>query len=421
MPLAVVVAQDLPPEVLLLSRVKRHIHEELQQLPNISCLETIEREYQPAHGKMRRLDTVRLEVLANGDSELFASPGERRFSSRHPISYVGSGMLGEGFFGLYLKTVLFGYASHEYKGEEEIGGRRLARYDYRLPRMVSGQTITSPEGSGQVGLRGSYWAEAETGDVLRLEINAEDFPPTLPTTEMAAGITYARTRLSDNLTVLLPGSADVRMVKSSGEIHHDRIGFTHCHVFGAESTISFEAVDSAKDAPHFAVASTDETLRSLPGDLQIAVKLHSPITGDMAVGALIDGEVLLTVARKGKGPIPAGSPVRGRIRRLERYTQPSPYFIVALEFTEIEVQGVRHRFDADIVQIDPPHELGTTLSFREKSATSGHTVAGELTTRSWETATTHDLPGVATFFVRGSSLDLRPGLHTVWRTRPLTP
>ncbi|HTD43810.1 MAG TPA: hypothetical protein VK687_06495, partial [Bryobacteraceae bacterium] len=87
-------AQDLPPEVLLLSRVRRHVQEELQRLPNISCLETVQREHKPARGKVQPLDTVRLEVLNNGRKELFASPGDRKFSEQHPISYAGSGVLG---------------------------------------------------------------------------------------------------------------------------------------------------------------------------------------------------------------------------------------------------------------------------------------------------------------------------------------
>ena len=49
------IAQDLLPEVLLLSRVQRHIREGLQHLPNVTCLETTQREYQPAKGKMRPL------------------------------------------------------------------------------------------------------------------------------------------------------------------------------------------------------------------------------------------------------------------------------------------------------------------------------------------------------------------------------
>ena len=146
------IAQDLPPEVLLLSRVKNHFKEELPQLENISCLETIEREHQPPKGKMRPLDTVRLEVLFNGAKELFASPGGRKISGEPPISYVGSGMLGDGIFGMYLKDALLSNAvSNTYKGEEEIGGQRLARYDYRLPLMWSGQSIRIPEGSGSGG------------------------------------------------------------------------------------------------------------------------------------------------------------------------------------------------------------------------------------------------------------------------------
>ncbi len=57
---------DLREDVLLLSRVRRHIKEELEHLPNVTCLETVHREHQPAKGRMQPLDTVRLEVLTNG-------------------------------------------------------------------------------------------------------------------------------------------------------------------------------------------------------------------------------------------------------------------------------------------------------------------------------------------------------------------
>ena len=61
----------------------------------------MQREFQPARGKMRPLGTVRLEVLTNGDKELFASPGDRKFSEEHPISYAGGGAFGNGYFALY--------------------------------------------------------------------------------------------------------------------------------------------------------------------------------------------------------------------------------------------------------------------------------------------------------------------------------
>src|SRR5215472_12060681 len=147
------IAQDLPPGVLLLSRVKAHMRDELQRLATISCVETVEREYQAPKGKMRPLDTIRLEVLTNGGKELFASPGDRKFSENHPMSYAGSGTLGNGLFGSYLKDILVSeIVASEYKGEEEAGGRLLARYEYRIPLLFSAQTIHTLEGSGTVSL-----------------------------------------------------------------------------------------------------------------------------------------------------------------------------------------------------------------------------------------------------------------------------
>ena len=90
----------------------------------------------------------------------------------------------------------------------------------------------------------------------------------------------------------------------------------------------------------------------------------------MAVGALIDGVVGGNVSAKGRLVIAAGSPVRGRIRRLERYTDPFPYFVVALEFTEVEVQGIRYRFYADPVDIEPIAGVEQTLWTQDKYETS---------------------------------------------------
>src|SRR5690242_1442524 len=226
------IPQDLPPGVLLLSHVKHHIKEELLHLPNITCVESVQREYQPANGKLRPLDTIRLEVMTNGEKEFFASPGDRKFSERQLISYAGSGVLGEGSFGLYLKDILVtANVAYDYKGEAEIGGRRVARWDYRLPLMWSGQVIRIPEGAGRVGLHGSFWADPQTYDVVRLEMSADDFPPTLPLTDAVTAINYRRSSLGDHAVALVPESADFRMVKFSGEITHNRIAFTDCRVF----------------------------------------------------------------------------------------------------------------------------------------------------------------------------------------------
>ena len=417
-------AQELPPGALLLSRVKRHLSEELRRLSTISCVETVHREEQPPRGRMRPLDTVRLEVLTNGQKELYASPGDRKFSEREPVSYVGSGMLGNGLFGLYLgEIVLNAYGSSQYKGEEAIGTRRLARYDYQISVMWSGQTVDVPGGSGKVGLHGSYWVDPESYDPVRLELQADNIPPALPVTELTTRIDYGRTVLNDNLTALLPETADLRLVLESGEVSHNVVDFTHCRVFGVESTIDFESPDSPGQTPAFGTASVDQILRSLPGGLQVAVKLTSRISGEMAVGTLIEGVVAGDVRDKHAVAIPAGSVVRGRIRRMERYSDPFSYFIVGLEFTEVEAKGIRYLFYADLAGIDPAPGVELRLSTQNATTIQDNgTLAGGLSIRQTvESLSLYDLPGVAAFFYKGEKLDLPQDFRTVWKTRPLKP
>lgn len=412
------IPQELPPGVLLLSRVKQHTKDELQRLANITCLETVEREHRPPGGKLRPLDTVTLEVLYDGHKELYASPGDRKLSEGHPIQYAGSGLLGNGFFGLYLNDILVtGNVSYEYKGEEHIGGRTLARYDYRLPLMWSGQVIRLPEGSGEVGLHGSFWADPQTYDVIRLKIAAEDIPPSLPLIKAETAIEYARTNMGDR-SVLLPQSAELEMAKFSGELDRNRIEFTHCRAFGAQTAIRFDAPDAADEEPRFGIASIDDTLRPLPAGIEIPVTLLTRITGGLPVGALIDAAVADDVREKRSILVARGSPVRGRIRRLERYGNPFPHFVVALEFTEVEFEGIRYRFLADLEGIGGAAGVTETLLTPNKVFVEAPDAVGATLKRTvGEILTLPKLPGVASFFVKGAKLDLPPGFRTTWKTR----
>ena len=141
----------------------------------------------------------------------------------------------------------------------------------------------------------------------------------------------------------------------------------------------------------------------------------------MAVGTLVDGVVAGNVSAKGKLVIASGSPVRGRIRRLERYMDPFPYFVVALEFTEVQVEGIRHRFYADPVDVEPIAGVEQKLWTQDKYETTKFIDGGSLTTQRRENFFLYDLPGVVSFFFKARKLDLPQGFRTVWKTRRLAP
>ena len=411
-------AQDLPPGVLLLARVKAHMRETLATLPNCSCLETIRREHQPAGSRMRPLDTIRLEVLYSDRKEYYASPGDRRFDDNSPSAFIGSGTIGNGHFALFLSEVVGQGSgiSYEYKGEELLRGRSLARYDYRVPVNQSGHTITLSEGTGTVGSKGSFWADMATHEIVRISVAAEDIPPLLPVRSYVTSIDYSHTNLGGN-DFLLPQSADYSLVKFSGEESRNHIEFTHCHLYGAQSSISF---GPSQGFPLFGASSVLEVKRELLPALQVVVRISTRITEKTAVGALIEGVVEGNVLRKRSVLIPDGSPVRGRVRRLEWNEDHGGYFIVGLEFTDIEAAGTRYRFFADLQDMDRLPGLRQSIR-TSKQETYVLPNGGGGTLMSGESVILPDLPGVGSFFVQARRLDLPPGFRMTWKTRALVP
>ena len=412
--------QDLAPDVLLLARIKSHIREELSHIPNYTCLETIARFHKEpgpptqVHKWLKPLDMVRLEIVYSNHREWYGSPGDRNLSVDNPVAFVGSGMVGNGAFASTLNNVLEG-ASFTYRGEEAWGGRMAVRYDFRLPRLLKGLTISIPGGTGTVGEEGTLWADPQSLDLIRLESRADEIPPYLPLEEASTNVNYARMRIG-SYNALLAQQADLHMVDATGVEDFDRLEFTHCRAYSAESVIRFDrdAQEPPKALPAVSPPisfAQDRASQSVPALLLITVQLTTSISDKDTVGTLIEGKVSGDVVWKGKILIPNGSIVRGRIRRLERY-EGGAAFIVGLEFTEMAVRGGGPLlFYADLLRIDKNPRIKPTRSERVLVRDAGRTQTKD------ETITLPELPGVASFFVNGMTFTIPSSFRMVWRTR----
>lgn len=343
----VALAQDdgLPPGILLLSRIKRHVAEELARLPDYTCLETAQRYHKGpgASTVLKPLDTLRLEVLDTGDKELYAPPGSHTFQKDHPGEFTNTGLSGTGLFALYVRNLLVNDKGlFQYRGEERLGGRRAVRYDYRVPLLQSGMTVQVGSASGRVASKGSFWADPDTLDLLRLDIAADDIPPNLAMESSLQTITYARTRIGDR-SIVLPQTAEMDLVESDGSASRNVLEFTHCRAYQTTSTVTFVSEAPAEE---------------IPAGVTIPVVLAAPITGAESPGALLEGRAAADVAGKSGVLVRAGAVVHGRIRRLE-----PP--LVAIEFTEIVTGDVSLRFFAELLAVDAPaavaHPAGAAL------------------------------------------------------------
>ena len=108
---------------------------------------------------------------------------------------------------------------------------------------------------------------------------------------------------------------------------------------------------------------------ALPIGLPVTLALAGPIdTATAAAGDPVAANVVRPVRRPDLSEelIPAGAVARGRIRRVEYHLSSKPYFLIAMAFNRVEVQGVvspfvvRREADAELGD-----ELGANLVIRE--------------------------------------------------------
>src|ERR1035438_1395472 len=97
-------AQDLPPGILTLARIRTRVGQKLDKLPDCACVEPVDRSWKPAGKEIKPVDRVVLQVLFSGGEELFAAPGDTRWEA-NPSDLLASGLMGNGLFALDLKII----------------------------------------------------------------------------------------------------------------------------------------------------------------------------------------------------------------------------------------------------------------------------------------------------------------------------
>jgi hypothetical protein len=409
-----VAAQNAASNEGLLTRIRAHMREDFSRLPNYTCLETTDRFYRFLGRQktiLHSLDTVRLEIVYSDHHEWYAAPGDKNFSVTDPFQFITRGMIGNGIFAVLLNNILLlDGATIHYGGEERVQGRRSVRYEYHWPRALGGFEIDIPEGRGNVGEQGSFWADPQSLDLIRIFSHAVEVPAQLPVQARRITISYARTRISDS-NVLLAQEGDMDLLTNGNKEQINHVEFSHCRAFTVQSAIRFDSDDpAAKPAAENSsqVAGGMRPMEMLPEDLPITLQLTTPITQNDAVGALISAKTVDDVLGHNMF-VKRGSIVRGRIRDIERQGRG---FGVSLEFTEIDADGPPLRFYADLRSIQGAPGIQPRL-WREFLLETGPKSGSE------EKITMPELPGVASFFIQGGRFSVPSSLRMTWITRSL--
>ena len=377
-------AGDLPPELMQLAHFKQKIRQDLAQVPNYTCLETMQR-YQRGRRaySFRPLDTVRLEVSNVNGKELLAWPGARRFEDKNLTSFVSGGMIGNGMFVLHAHNLFVNDTSpFVYRGEDDLDGREAIRYDYSTPEFLSGYRIRIGSAEARVAIKGSFWFDPVSLDLLRLDVYGDEIPLELDLESSIVRTYYSREHIG-NSEALLPQRAELVLNFFSGESSRNLVTFSACREYGSQSNISFEPPPEP-----VAPAKPPSAEVNLAAGLLISIALETAIDSKSAsVGDALRARVRRDVRQKGEVVLPAGALISGRIRSLDRYSGAKRFVLMGIEFSEAEWQNAHAEFVGELVDSRegmPPRR--------------------------------GDIPGVGILRMEGSGFHLAPGFRMLWRT-----
>lgn len=397
----------LSPEVLLLARIKVHMEQSLKRLPNYTCVETVERSRRRAPArKFELVDALRLEVAMIGRKELYSWYGENQFQERDLIDMVGGGAIGNGDFALHAYSVFLSSApSYTYAGEHMLEDRKAIRFEYRVPLLSSGYRIRVPPREARVAYRGSFWVDARTLDVLRLEVIADEIPEELGLREARTTIEYARIPIGEQ-EFLLPRRSELLMTDLAGNESRNRVEFSQCRQFTGESHLSFGDPPPDVEPPEREVREIE-----LPGGLGLELRLETPVDSQTSfVGDPLRAVVARQVKKGGRIVIPKGAVVTGRLTRLERLAAPASHYLVGFEFYTVEFDGVRAPFRGHLEQ------AGTATSRLPGGPLSLTYLPPDRRTTLLLLEPGSRRPGAALLLARASRLQLPRGFTMLWNT-----
>ena len=236
-------AQDLPPWVLLLARVKQHGRATFEHIPDYVCLETVDRFEKPRNGaSFRPIDTLQLEVASVGGKELFSRKGEARFHDGEVTDFAAEGLIGSGDFSATpLNLFVHDAGRITVPSEAGLSDRKTLRFEFEVSALAGAYRVQSHGVKAMVGVRGTFWVDPQSLDLLRIEERQVDLPRGFSIRDAVTTVTYRRTRIGSS-DVLLPHSSELVVTDSAGVQQKNLVEFSGCREYRSESVVHFGPV-----------------------------------------------------------------------------------------------------------------------------------------------------------------------------------
>ena len=146
---------------------------------------------------------------------------------------------------------------------------RIVKQNEPLWRLHVADQVVAPPYEGEL------WIDQKTGEVLRFEATAKEFPTSFPLTRASLQIDYENIAFADGSVFVLPTSFGASTTFESGESTRNVVRLTDCHKFRAKGRLVLEAESSTSgSAP---AAQVPPSAASLQKDLDESEAIFAAI------------------------------------------------------------------------------------------------------------------------------------------------
>lgn len=236
----------------LIEQARQHALAYSDRLPNFICQQLTKRMY--AMGEQdyfHTMDTIYTRVAYNDHRESYQVFMVNNKAVDQKMESLG-GATSAGEFGSLLREVFLPESQAEFKmvAPGSLRGRPVYVYSYRVDQAHSKwQLYWEPGRPGEQhmipGYSGSVVVNAETHEVLRIWLVAEDIPPDFPIHSATSTLDYDWAKIAEQ-AYLLPSSAIMQM-RDSQKLSQNEITFRGYRRFSAEAVLKFG--DIPEEAP----------------------------------------------------------------------------------------------------------------------------------------------------------------------------
>lgn len=383
---AICAAQQQDP-IKILIQLRHKMADNIGRVPRYLCTEVVERQalrLASGQDKQRRCpeimaafsnpkekvkplsaDRLRLDVALIDNRETYSWIGEGRFSDQSLSDLVKVGATSTGSFGTFLSAIFTqDSATFSYIGESQVNGRTVLQYAFQVPLWRSGYSIANTLLSRLTAYSGTFTADAQTLDLLNLEIRADEIPPELAICGATTTLEYTKLRIN-NLDFLLPSEVTMRITSINGMQSINRTTFDGCHEFLGESKLVFDDQPASSE-----IRSAEKPVTvELPAGLTIYIALAEKIDpASAAAGDHVKGRLTkpLRIPQSGL-TIPKGTTLNGRICELLLKYGDTASLEFGLKWESMEFGGAKQTLAVSVEAVTPG-TAKTLTQVREPSA-----------------------------------------------------